>query len=202
MKILFLMALGWALSASADSPPVKISAPSLERLLKPYNDYLNTLFSLKATFEQIDSKGRKCRGMLYLLKPGRLRLIYYPVGTLQVIADGKRLIQYDGQTQDSQSMALEQSPLAFLLRPHSRLQEATNILQVVIGPQWSQIILTSKEDPEAGTIKLIFRERPVRTLVRWTITDGRGNHTMVTLSGIESNCPLDPKIFEMKRSTP
>ncbi len=151
---------------------------------------------LKASLEQICPNGKKMYGKLYIQKPGKLRLIYEPAKTLELLSDGKRLIQYDGVHKESNSMQLESSPLYFLLTS-GQLQNLALIQQVIPGPKWTQIIVKSKQDPDAGIIKLVFQENPLH-LIRWVLTDPQGNKTVVTLSNIQLNKPIPAQAFQLK----
>jgi outer membrane lipoprotein-sorting protein len=165
--------------------------------LEVCNTYLSRMKSLSAHIQQVDPKGAVAEGTLYIQKPGCLRLIYQPKGSLELIANGKELIQYDGRTKQSDSVSLSSTPLSFLLHAEGRLQDYATIHNVMVCPKWIQILLSSKEDPESGKVKLVFQRTPFK-LVRWILCDNQGNRTVVTLSQIHTNVPLDPKIFRMR----
>ena len=164
--------------------------------LSRYNGHLNSIKSLKASLEQICPNGNTMHGKLYIQKPGKLRLVYEPADTLELLSDGKRLIQYDGVHKESNSMQLESSPLYFLLTS-GQLENLALVQQVIPGPKWTQVIVKSKQDPDAGVIKLVFQENPLQ-LMRWVLTDSQGNKTVVTLSNIELNKPIPVQAFQLK----
>ena len=164
--------------------------------LSKYNRHLNGIKSLKASLEQICPNGKKMHGKLYIQKPGKLRLNYEPANTLQLFSDGKRLIQYDGVHKESNSMQLQNSPLYFLLTS-GQLENLALVQQVIPGPKWTQVIVKSRQDPDAGVIKLVFQESPLH-LIRWVLTDAQGNKTVVTLSNIELNKPIPAQALQLK----
>lgn len=169
----------------------------LGQQMRPYNQYLNRLQSIVTRIEQINPDGRKQQGTLYIKKPGQLRLIYEPMNTIDLIADGRRLIRYDWRTRESESVSLSNTPLNFLLEKNIVLQDQVEVKQIIPGPRWTQIIVQSKDDPEAGQIKLVFQNNPLK-LIRWVITDPNGQKTVVTLTDFRTNIAIDPKIFRMR----
>ena len=170
---------------------------SLASPLDRYNHYLEKIQSLKASLTQICPDGRKMSGRLYIKKPGKLRLIYEPAHTLELLSDGERLTQYDWRTKESDSISLEGSPLAFLLKK-GRLQEGALVDRIIMGSKWTQILVRSKEDPEAGQVTLVFQEHPLR-LIRWVILDPQGKKTVVSLSRIQINVPIPSQAFQWKK---
>ena len=107
-----------------------------------------------------------------------MRLIYQPQNTMELIADGRWLIQYDGQNQEVSYISLDSTPLHFLLKPQVSFQSHANVHNVVRGPKWTQIVISSKQDPEAGFVTLVFQENPLQ-LVRWIIREPQGNQTIL-----------------------
>ena len=93
-------------------------------------------------------------------------------------------------------MELDRSPLYFLLTS-GQLQDLAVVEKVIPGPKWTQIIVKSKQDPEAGSIKLVFQENPFH-LIRWVLTDLQGQKTVVTLSNIQLNKPIPKQAFQVK----
>lgn len=173
----------------------KSTAVLFKNCIEKYNKYLNNLTAFKAHLEQISPKNIKSCGTLYIEKPGKLRLIYEPQGTIELISNGESLIQYDGRTKDRDSFDMRDTPLYFLLQK-GKLEDLAIVQQVIQGPKWTQIIVQSKENPTSGTITLVFQENPLQ-LIRWIISDEQGQKTAVTLSNIQTNIKIDPKTFKM-----
>jgi outer membrane lipoprotein-sorting protein len=193
-KVLGLVCLVCAAKGQAS-----LSHPSAERvkkILEKYNVYLKNLKNLKTSFIQISPNGTKSTGMLYLKKPGKLRLIYDPHGSIELISNGKNLIHYDGRTKENSSVALRDTPLYFLLEK-GNLEELAQVQKIILDKKWSQIIVTNKRDPESGSVTLVFQENPI-ALVRWILVEADGRRTIVTLSNWKTNLTIHPKTFEMQ----
>jgi hypothetical protein len=63
--------------------PTDQTPPSLDRI----NAYFNALKGFQADFVQIAPDGRNYGGILYLLRPGRMRFEYHPPAALEIVAD-------------------------------------------------------------------------------------------------------------------
>lgn len=171
----------------------------LNQKIAKYDAYLQNLRTFRASFTQLSPKGVQTKGVLYVQKPGKLRVIYEPAETsLQLISDGSRLVQYDGRTQESDSISLKETPLYFFLNEGS-LQKYAVLRSAEFGPRYSALTLSNKEDPEAGSIILIFSEKPTLRLVQWVLVDADGARTQVTLSNIQTNLSIAPQTFRLTK---
>jgi outer membrane lipoprotein-sorting protein len=180
-----------------------ISQQEIQTSLKKYNTYLNQLTQFFVSLTQTchkDGKASLSKGTLYVQKPGKLRLSYKPDHTLDLIADGKQLVQYDWRNNDKNSLSLEETPLYFLLH-RGNLEDLATIQKIILSPETNttKIVVKSKQDPASGTVTLEFQDAPLR-LVSWTLTDPQGGHTKVSLGKIHRNVSIDPKVFIMKGS--
>lgn len=176
---------------------------NVQKSLQKYNAYLNQLTEFFVDLTQkVDKEGRShmSQGRLYVKKPGKLRLSYKPAHTLDLIADGKNLIQYDWVNNDKNSISLQETPLYFLLHK-GRLEDLAIIQKIIVSPEsrTTKIVVKSRQDPGAGIVTLEFHEAPLK-LASWTLVDPQGCQTKVTLGAIHSNVSIDPKIFTLKSS--
>ena len=165
--------------------------------LQRYENYLNQINSLQASFTQISPRGKQSQGMLYLQRPGKVRLIYHPEGTLELIANGNWLIQYDGKNDEVTYVALDSTPLYFLLQPRVAFRSQARVHHIVKDAKWGRLVLSSKQDPESGTITLIFQENPLE-LVRWIIREPNGGQTTVNLSNMKKNIGMPSGRFDFQ----
>lgn len=169
-----------------------------------FEAYFNGIQTLKTVLVQVSPKGVRKTGTLYLQRPGRMRLVYDPVGSIELIADGQWLFQHDRRSKETNQIALSDTPMFFLLQPRVAFRQQTKIHHVIRAPQWSQVVVSSKSDPEAGSVVLQFAENPLR-LTGWILRDADGRQTTVNLSGIQTNVSLPPQTFravtsDMKRN--
>ena len=58
-----------------------------------------------------------------------------------------------------------------------------------------RIGLINTAEPDAGSIELVFSDRPME-LRKWTVTDAQGIKTTVSLLGPAFDVPLNPNLFK------
>ncbi|MBS0272411.1 MAG: outer membrane lipoprotein carrier protein LolA [Proteobacteria bacterium] len=182
--IYFLMTLGFISLKGTALPEVR-----------RFENYLNNLKTLSGDFTQINSKGQTVTGTIQIARPGKMRLTYNPPSSLLIVADGKWLITKDREADQVDYVSLENTPAAFILRPHVRFSGDVEITNIVPkNGNMTEISLIRKEEPDAGYITLVFQDNPV-ALKEWSIVDGQGVETRVILSSIKSNIALPAQLF-------
>lgn len=159
-----------------------------------YENYLNKLKTLSGNFTQINSKGQTVTGTIQIARPGKMRLTYDPPSSLLIVADGKWLITKDREADQVDYVSLDNTPAAFILRPHVRFSGDVDVTNIVPKGDATEISLIRKEEPDAGYITLVFQDNPV-ALKEWSIIDGQGVETRVILSNIRSNISLPAQLF-------
>ena len=173
------------------------TAPDLAQL----NAYFNAIQGLEADFRQISPDGRAYRGVLHLLRPGRLRFDYAPPATLEVIADGRSVAIRDRRLDTMDTYFISQTPLKFLLAP--RIDLARDMRVIDFRREGSLLALTLEDTNTFGgtsRIRLLFAEDPLG-LLEWQVIDPQGLETQVILTNVnlEASPPLDlfviPKIL-------
>jgi outer membrane lipoprotein-sorting protein len=174
------------------------SPQEVQSILKLYNGYFNRMKTLKAVFQEQNSKGGKGAGMLYIKRPGYLRFTYHPKGRMELVTDGDHLIYYERQTGALNYSILKNTPLYFFLQDQVSLQEHFHFQTMRQTRNISFLTFTSKKDPHMGSVTLVFRNRPLE-LVQWILDDRKqGVVTTVTLSQLQTNIPLPDKQFHLK----
>jgi outer membrane lipoprotein-sorting protein len=164
---------------------------------EPFENYLNSIKTLSGNFTQVSNKGRTLTGTIQISRPGKLRLQYNPPSELVVISDGKWLINYDREADETTYLTLEKTPAAFILRPKIRFSGDVAITSVVPQGDTTEITLIRTEEPEEGYITLVFDNDPVR-LTEWKVVDANGVQTRVILSEMQSNVNLPAGLFNVK----
>lgn len=165
--------------------------------VQKFETYLSRLKTLKGEFVQINSKGQKETGTLYISRPGKMRLTYNPPSSLVIVANGKWLLTYDTEADETNYVSVENTPATFILRPHIRFSGDVAITSIVPKGDATEISLVRTDEPEAGTLSLVFTNNPV-SLKEWSVIDGQGTETRVVLSNIQSNTPLPAELFTME----
>ena len=165
--------------------------------VKKYEDYLNNLKTLSGEFTQTNSRGQSASGKIQIARPGKMRLTYKPPSPLTIVADGKWLITFDRDSKQVDYVSLENTPAAFILRPQVRFKGDVEVTNVISKEKTTEISLIRTEDPDAGYITLVFEDNPV-ALKEWSVVDGQGITTRVSLSNMQSGVTLNPQLFKIQ----
>lgn len=188
----------WAAPAGA-AQSIKIT-PEIRADLERVGKYLDAITTMQSDFLQISSTGDTAEGTLYLDRPKRLRVEYKPPTPVLIVANGSYLSYVDTDLQQVQHIALEDTPVAFLLRANfsftsddiivTGFEKAANAIRVS---------MEQKRDPLAGELTLVFSDEPT-VLRKWVVVDAQGVVTNVTLINprFGFNLPeisFDPPLF-------
>lgn len=177
---------------SQPSQPQKVEPPpSLDRI----NAYFNAMRGMQANFIQTAPDGRKFDGVLYLLRPGRMRFEYAPPATLEIVADGRTVRILDRKLKTWDDYFIGQTPLKFLLQPKIDIAKDTKVIDLKrFGPE---IILTIEDKSTLGgtsRIRVIF-DGETYALKEWIVTDPQGSDTRVALSNLNLAALPDKALF-------
>lgn len=190
---------GGALQAQAEShaqtPQAVTLSPDQSAAVRRAIRYLNDLSTLQARFIQISSNGAYAEGEMMVQRPGRLRFDYDPPHPVLIIANGLSLLFYDREVKQASFLPLWETPLWFLIRERVTLSEDVVVSAVEQSPGALRITLTDKELSEAGSITLVFSDRPL-DLKKWEITDAQGILTQVSLINPRYGIEIDPLAFD------
>lgn len=169
-------------------------------LIKKAESYLQGLDELRADFVQTTPQGNRLSGVFYLNRPGRLRFEYDGVSDF-VVADGTFIYFYDSEI-ESQSHALIGDTLAyFLLREDLKLSDDVSVQNAYETDQETILTLVHSEDPDAGSLTLVFRNKPFQ-LHEWIVRDAGDNLTKVSLGDINREVDLDKDLFVYRDPKP
>lgn len=170
--------------------------------------HLTQFKTLKATVVQKNPRGDVQQGVLYIRRPGHMRLVYQAPCLLDMMATDNRLTLYDGQRKHTQSMSLHKTPLSFLLS--GRIEDQVSVQRVIHHAPYITWVVTWNKNPQSGSIHLTFKDVPIPqkstkssyttphwTLTGWTMIDAHGQTTAVQLNHIQINGPLPPETFKM-----
>jgi outer membrane lipoprotein-sorting protein len=158
--------------------------------------YLNSFSTLKAQFQQIADDGAQAQGTAYLSRPGHLRLQYDPPSPLLIVANGTFLIVYDKTVENPSYIPLGSTPAGILVRRHIRLDgKDLAITRIKRNPGAIAVTVVQTNDPGNGSLTLVFSERPLQ-LRQWRVIDGEAKETTVSLYNVETDLPLNPKLFQ------
>jgi outer membrane lipoprotein-sorting protein len=188
-------ALG-ALTASAWAKKVKAAALNDQDKadVARIEAYLNGITTMQAKFQQVDGAGNLAFGMIYVRRPGFLRVQYDPPSEVILVADSIAVSYYDAELNQLNQAPLSLSPLWFLLREHVSLGGDVTVSSFDRAPNAFQIGIVQTDEPDAGTVTLVLGDKPLE-LQQWTIVDSKGQEVRVALYNAQFGLKLDNKLF-------
>lgn len=163
--------------------------------------YLNSLSTVKASFQQFTNSEGLAFGRIYLRRPGRLRVEYDPPSEILLVADGTLLSYYDSELNHIEQVPLRLSPMWFLLRDNVKLGGDVTVTQFKRNSGNILIGLVQSDEPDAGSVQLEFGDKPLE-LRQWTITDSAGTQVRVGLYDAQFGVQLANELFATPRKKP
>jgi outer membrane lipoprotein-sorting protein len=160
--------------------------------------YLNSMSSVKASFQQFTQSEGLAFGRIYLRRPGRLRVEYDPPSEILLVADGIALSYYDAELNHLEQVPLKLSPMWFLLRENVRLGGDVTVTAFKKSANSVLIGIVQSDEPDAGSVMLEFGDKPLE-LRQWIITDSAGTEVRVGLYNAEFGAKLDNALFATPR---
>lgn len=191
--LLLLGALSPTDAAAADAVPAKLSLQDKADLQR-VKSYLENLKTLKGRFLQVASNGGLASGEMFLSRPGKMRFEYHPPANILMISDGLFLIYIDKDLDQVTHILLSSTPVGVLVSENVELSGDITVTKVKRSPGALRVTIKDTEEPEKGSITLVFSVRPF-ALRKWTVVDAQNIATEVSLSGVETGIELDPELF-------
>lgn len=198
-RFFFLLTLTlplWAAPPSSEksTPDTRHKDVSIDKI----NAYLNGITTLKASFTQKNPDGSHQKGLFFLQRPGKMRLKYAAPAEHLIISDGTFLIFHNPDLDESTHVPLDQTPAEFLVKENVDLTRDAQILDLQTGEQNVRLTLVRREDPDSGTLILVFHAHPF-SLKEWIIQDQNGSITHVFLDHLEKGVSLPDVLFVLPR---
>ena len=190
-SIAFLPQAAHAQSAEKASP----------EMIARIENYLANITTLKADFVQISSDGGAAEGTLYMERPGKMRFEYNPPAQILLVSTGHDFIYYDKEINAPTYFDIDETPAGIILAKDISLTDKVRIVNFQRTAETIRVKLVRKSDPGAGSVTLVFAEKPMQ-LRQWIVTDPTGIETTVTLFNTEEGVSLDPELFKFKRIWP
>jgi outer membrane lipoprotein-sorting protein len=198
-KLLALIALFLAL---APLPARAAQAPTLQphfsaqdtKDLARIEDYLNGLKNVSADFLQIDDVGGIMRGQIAISRPGRMRVTYDAPSKDFIVADGSFVHIWNEDLKAQTNVEQGSSLAEFILRDPIRLRGDVTITKIQHFPAKIEVTLVQNNDPGAGSLTLVFEDRPLR-LRQWKVLDSEGRSTGVNLENMSDAASFPDSLF-------
>ncbi|WP_323760808.1 outer membrane lipoprotein carrier protein LolA [Maricaulis sp.] len=165
-----------------------------EAALAGINAALNSIETLRSRFIQIAPDGSSAEGNLALSRPGRLRLDYDAPNPLRIIADGTTVAVEDRALETVDRIPLRSTPLWWLLKPEIDIAEDAAIVSLEREFGFLYLTLRDPSDEMEGEIMFVFSDAD-HALREWFVTDALGEITRVSLTDVQSDVRLNPRIF-------
>ncbi|MSP52266.1 MAG: outer membrane lipoprotein carrier protein LolA [Alphaproteobacteria bacterium] len=196
-----LIAALWLASAGGAAAQAKGSAPAGEENLAGIEAYLNSVRTFKGRFLQIAPDGNVSQGSVFMRRPGRMRFQYDPPTPLLIVSDGTWLMIWDKKLDQVDRVPLGSTPIGFLLEREVKLASRVDEASIRREPGFIYLTARDAKQKEDGDITLVFSTAPLE-LRQWIVTDAQKLQTRVSLFEIETNLPLDIKLFVFTDSGP
>lgn len=171
-------------------PALAVDPSEVNRL----ETYLNSVRTMSASFVQTSSNGSVAEGMLYLERPGKMRIDYNPPTPLQIFADGLWLTYVDRELKEVNRLPLRATPAAFLLQDKIRLSGDITVKRLARQRGTINLHLTQTDESDLGRLIITLAEAPI-ALRGWTIIDAQGVETTVTLLKPHINKQIAKRTF-------
>ena len=170
---------------------------STAEVVSKANAYLNGITSMSADFAQIGMDGRRFKGKLYVVRPGRMRFDYDPPSPQEIVSDGTTVVVRNKRLNTQSVYSIGQTPLKFLLKERLDLNVDSKVIRG--NRDCDQMTLTIEDKSTiagTSTIRLQFAVDPI-ILRQWVITDPNGNETVVQINNIDTSRRPDSKLFKI-----
>ncbi len=198
-------AIGLGAVGSIAMLPSPAHAQSSEKIspemIAKIENYLANITTLKAEFVQISSDGGAAEGDLYMERPGKMRFEYNPPAQILLVSTGHDFIYYDKEINAPTYFDIDETPAGIILAENISLTDKVKVVDFRQTAETIRVELVRKSDPGAGSVTLVFQEKPMQ-LRQWNVTDPTGIETTVTLFNTEEGMALDPELFKFERIWP
>jgi len=183
--------------------PVYANAEPIE--LDQVISYLNSIETLGADFGQVNHDGSTSKGVLYIKKPGRLRMVYASPDTTVVIVNNEFVTILDARNSASyQKLSISNNPLRLLLSSELELNLEESIIDFNSSNLKTTIIVSDKKNTDQGALEIILNNKPL-IFEKWVLTNSFNEKIVVNLSNIlvgdEFKDSLFDPVLEINKST-
>ena len=165
--------------------------PLTKSELEMVENYLNDIKTAEAEFIQLNNDGSLNEGKFYLKKPGKFRWEYYDQPII-VVANGKSLIYYDSELEQSNYVPIENSIATLITRKKIKFNSDIELIKAEKRDGVIFITATKSQQKDIGTFSFVFTEKPLE-LKKIEFIDANLNKISVSLLDLYINLN---KIYE------
>ena len=199
----FLFFIGFLLSAisGVDAKILpKIDTPENRQILQKVEQAYNKIQTIQANFTQFNSKTKNDlqTGVLYLSKPGKLRLLYEKGSPLEFYAYNGYLIYHDKEAKEVSYFELSQTPVELILRSQLHFQDPDfTVIDIVQHLDEYHVKAIKTDAPDLGSLTLVI-DAETLALKKWIVKDMQKVESTVSLYKTQFNKPLAKELFYFK----
>lgn len=165
--------------------------PLTKSELEMVENYLNYIKTAEAEFIQLNNDGSLNEGKFYLKKPGKFRWEYYDQPII-VVANGKSLIYYDSELEQSNYVAIENSIATLITRKKIKFNADLELIKSEKRDGVIFLTAIKSEQKDVGSFSFVFTEKPLE-LKKIEFIDANQNKISVSFLDLNVN---ENKIYE------
>ncbi len=192
LRRLAWLALAWAASGCMVKTGPVLSGSDQEDLARVAT-YLNATQRFEAHFRQAGDYGAAA-GLVWLDRPGRLRLEYQGPGARVMVISGGRVRMLDRSNGALTTQPLSRTPLGILLAPEIHLNGDVTVDALVHQGAALTVTLSKTGAAGQGSLTLQMADHPLR-LLGVSVTDSYHHTLELTLTDIDTSPVLTPQLF-------
>jgi len=198
----FIAIRGWpfllvgALLAACVQTPAPVLTAADQATLAQVQTYLDGLRQFHARFDQSGTDGN-ADGVLWLARPGRLRVEYTEPHPKLLLANHGRLLLADQVTGATTNLPVSRTPLDMLLSDKIDLSGPVTVTGVQRQPGALQVGLAKTAAPSQGRLTLQFAASPL-ALTGVVVQDASGHTNTLQLYGLIRDTTLDEALFHYR----
>ncbi|HEU0071054.1 MAG TPA: outer membrane lipoprotein carrier protein LolA [Alphaproteobacteria bacterium] len=160
--------------------------------------YLNSIRTLKSDFMQVAQNGATNQGSVAIQRPGKMRIEYAPPSPHLIVTSGSFLVYVEKDLKQSSYLPLDSSLAGFLVREQIKLSGDVTVTGFEKDKGAIRVSLAQSDERENGQLTLVFSDAPLQ-LRQWSVIDGQGQTTRISLMDPQFGVPVDPKLFGWDR---
>jgi outer membrane lipoprotein-sorting protein len=181
-------------AAHAAAPQAAKLTPQDEQDMQRVQTYLNGIKTMESLFEQVAGDGQTATGMIFLARPGNMRIVYDPPSPILVVANSGQIHYYDQKLEQVSETYTADTPAWFLLRDNITLNGDVTVTRFAHEPNALRLTLVETKNPDQGEVTVVLSDHPLE-LRQWTVIDAQQKAVTVTLDNPRFGLPLSPQLF-------
>lgn len=161
-------------------------------------NYLSSINSFQADFNQVSADGSTGTGKFYLKRPGKMLWQYAPPVPIQIVSNGTVVTYYDPSLDQVSYVGIDDTMAGFLAQKVIALNsDSTQLVEFEAGKGAIRATMVRKKKADEGKLTLEFSDNPLQ-LKQMTVVDATGNSTRIQFQNAQFGMPLDDAMFVFK----